>query len=166
MVLVEKDTSEAIQSMAGVIRSINLAKNVSVRDLFPWEATDTYKSLKRKRGRGAGQWAGLPQDRIRQAVDPINLDYREVQTRGGETPMDQSGIRRRRRRRRMNRRQRTYKSRRLTRTKATLARDNPAGLTRENVLFFFVIFRVDIYYEGGFASSDMAFKNSAHKSQN
>lgn len=47
--------------------------------------------------------------------------------------MDQSGIRRRRR---MNRRQRTYKSRRLTRTKAALARDNPAGLTREDILFF------------------------------
>lgn len=39
------------------------------------------KSEKSKKDGTARRRAGLPQDRIRQVVDPINLDYREVQTR-------------------------------------------------------------------------------------
>ena len=70
----------------------------------------------------------MPQDRIRQTVDSINLDYREVQTRGGPL-WTSTGLTCRHRRRRL---QWTYKSQRLMRTKAMLARDNPVGLT-----FFF-----------------------------
>lgn len=133
--------------MAGVIRSINLTKDVSVRILSPPKGSDrTYKSLKRKRGGEELQGAASAASRI--APGSNSSSRRPDKSRlsrspdSRRTPTDlvrSSSLRGLTRRR-------SYKSRRLTRTKATLG-DNPAGLTFTTVFFFFLIFRVDIYYE-------------------